>query len=77
MTPANSAYGGWSVSSQQETFGVDEQGRAVEGVKIYFTTKGGHAGSVFVPKTRYNVDNAKAAIMDAAAILDSVGQLKG
>lgn len=75
--PPNLAYSGWTVTSQQETFGTDATGKAVEGVKIYFTTKGGHNGSVFVPKDRYDLDNAKAAIQQQAAIMDSVGQLKG
>jgi hypothetical protein len=75
--PPGSGTSGWTVISQQETFGLDAAGRAVEGVKITFTTKGGHTGSVFVPKITYDVDNAKAAIMAAAAQMDAVGQLKG
>jgi hypothetical protein len=75
--PPNPAIAGWKVLSQQETFGTDPMGRAVEGVKIFFQTGGGHNGSVFIPKDRYNVENAKAAILDAAGLLDGVGKLSG
>jgi hypothetical protein len=75
--PPNSALSGWSVLSQQETFGTDAQGRAVEGVKVYFQTKGGHTGSIFIPKDEYTVDNVKAQLMEQVAKMDAVGQLKG
>jgi len=73
----NAPVSGWSVESQQETVAQDEHGRAVEGVRIAFITGKGQRGSVFVPRTRYNVENVRAALAGAAHQLDTVLDLKG
>jgi hypothetical protein len=75
--PPGSSSNGWRVISQQETMGLDPMGRAVEGIKVYFSTDRALTGSVFVPKDQYNPVNVKAAILEAVGMLHSVHDLKG
>jgi hypothetical protein len=65
----------WTVTGQQDTTDLDATGRAVRGYRIDFTTGLGNHGSVFVPKARYSVESARAAIMQHAAELDQVSAL--
>jgi hypothetical protein len=76
MSP-NAPITGWAVTSQLETYGPDATGQAVEGVKITFRTGKGVTASVFVPKSRYTPDNARAAIAAQAAAIDAVHTMTG
>lgn len=73
----NAPQTGWTVEFQQETVDLGPDGRAVAGVKIGFVTAAGVHASVFLPKSRYSIDNARAAIADAALQIDTVHKLTG
>jgi len=67
----------WKVTGQTEYTQVATTGPPVQGVKVFYTTGQGHSGSVFVPYSQYNQANVRAAINQAAATMDAVGQLTG
>ena len=79
MAPAAGGSTGWlwKVEYQQETVDLGPDGKAVQGIKVGFTTSHGVHASVFVPKAHYNVDSVKAAIAAAVAQIDGVHQLNG
>lgn len=56
---------------------INQAGNAVVGVRAYFITAHGNEGVVFLPNTRFNKDNAHAAITEQAKTLDEIGQLRG
>lgn len=67
----------WKVTAQQETTEIDANGQLVPVVSVGFTTGAGNSGTVIVPKSQYNVDTVRAAIMGRAQILDAVSGLTG
>ena len=74
MAPAAS---GWKVTAQVPKTGLDASGRAVQGVEVSFQTAKGNPGIVFIPSARYSVDTARAAVMEQAAIIDAIHDLRG
>jgi hypothetical protein len=77
QTGPNAPQTGWSVTSQQETLDLGADGRAIQGVRIFYLTAKGNHGSVFIPKARYSLDNVKAAVASAAAQMDQIHGLTG
>ncbi len=67
----------WTITGQMERTMATEGGGLVAGVMVMFRSAAGHAGSVFLPDARYNVDNVRAAISERVALLDAVGSLTG
>lgn len=67
----------WVVTGQTESVQVPPTGAPVNGIKVFFQTRAGHAGSVFVPNATYNAANVAAAVAAQAALMDEVGQLSG
>jgi hypothetical protein len=65
----------WRVDAQVQRTKVNALGGLEDGFDISFTTGQGHNGSVFVPQARYNTANVKAAVAEAAALMDDVGRL--
>lgn len=65
----------WQVTGQTEQTQVSPAGAPVRGVQVFFTTGNGHQGSVFVPYTTYNTDTVRRLVGQAAANMDSIGQL--
>lgn len=65
----------WMVDSQLQRTTVNPSGQVEEGYTVNFHTGQGHYGSVFVPNTRYNADNVRAAVQAQANLLDEVGSL--
>ena len=68
---------GWQVVSQQETFERDATGQVVPGVRVTFQVGPELTGSVFVPRSRYNVVNVRAAVAAAAGEMAAVHKLSG
>ena len=68
---------GWKVTSQTQGSAVGDDGRVVEGMMVGFSTGRGVAATVFVPWTRYNVQNVSDLINARAATLDAVHTLNG
>ncbi len=64
----------YAVTSQQETTDLGPDGRPTLGHRIYFQTARGQTGSVFVPASRYNINNVRAQITPLAQQLDMVAQ---
>jgi len=77
MAPATPTPPAWTVTSQMQRVAPGSTGRFVDGVEVYFTTRAGHQGSVFIEKTRYTPDAARELIAAAAAQMDAVGNLSG
>lgn len=65
----------WSIDSQVSRTRATATGNVEEGYDIAFTTGEGHHGSVFLPLSRYTVDNVRSAIQAQADLLDAVGRL--
>ena len=63
--------------TQQETYDIGPDGRPTLGWKIQFTTPSGSRASVFVPLSRYTVENARAAIAQRANQVEAVHRLAG
>lgn len=72
ISPTNS---GWDVTGQSETQQIGPNGSFVRGVEIYFTTRAGHSGSVFLPNAQYSQPAVRTAINARADLLDSIGGL--
>lgn len=66
----------WQVDSQVERTRATPANTVEEGYDIAFRTAQGHSGTVFVPRSRYNVENVAAAIQEQADKLDAVGSLR-
>lgn len=67
----------WTVTAQVEEFQPNDRGQYVPGVTVSFRTAAGHNGSVFVPRTEYNPERARALIAERAATMDAIGALRG
>lgn len=67
----------WTVTGQQERDQVVPGSAPVKGQQVYFQTKLGQQGSVFIPYAEYNIPNITAKIGAMAAQLDNVKQLTG
>lgn len=65
----------WKVTAQQETSEIDANGQLVPVISVGFVTGRGVAGTVTIPKSQYNVDTVRDAIMERAQTLDSIAQL--
>lgn len=65
----------WQVTAQQEVTEPGPTGNFEPGVRVSFRTGGGHAGSVFIPASQYNLNQVRAAVAGQAALLDAVGAL--
>lgn len=72
ISPTNS---GWDVTGQIESQQLGAAGGFVKGVEVYFTTRAGHSGSVFLPNAQYSLQAVQTAINARADLLDSVGSL--
>ena len=70
-----SMHASWQVTSQQERAEVNPAGQLTDGYRVSFVTGEGHAGTVFVPALKYNVDSVRAMVQDAADRLDAIGSL--
>lgn len=70
----NAPTSGWEITGQQQTTGLDDNGRPAEGIKVMFTVAGQGPFSVFVPLSRYNPDNARAAV---ATLAGHIAQTQG
>ena len=73
----NAPLTGWQIEYQQETVGTGPDGKAAEGIKVGFVMANGVHASVFIPKSRFSVDNARAAVAAAAAQHAAVDKLTG
>lgn len=67
----------WTVTGQTERDQVVPGSAPVKGQQVYFQTRLGQQGSVFIPYTEYNTPNIVAKIGAQAAQLDQVKQLTG
>ena len=67
----------WVITNQAETSDLGPEGTYVAGVKVTFRTRAGVIGSVFLPHTRYNVDEVRAAVSAKAAIADAIANMAG
>lgn len=67
----------WTVTGQTERDQVTPGSAPVRGVQIFYQTRLGQQGSIFVPYTEYNTANVTAKLAAAAAQLDAVKQLTG
>lgn len=67
--------GTFRVDAQNQRQRVNAAGAIEDGFDVFFTTGMGHNGSVFVPAARYTPANVKAAVAEAAALMDQVGSL--
>ena len=65
----------WTVTGQNEQTNIQPGGQPVKGMQVFFTTGGGHAGSVFVPYSQYTTANVRNLINPVAAQIDAVGAL--
>lgn len=76
-TPSPSDQPTWTVTGQQERDQVVPGSAPVKGQQIFFQTRLGQQGSIFVPYTEYNTPNITAKIAAQAAQIDAVKQLTG
>lgn len=65
----------WTIASQSPRSRVDAGGVVQEGYDVTFTTGDGNTGTVFVPGSRYTVDNVRQAVTELADRLDTIGAL--
>lgn len=75
--PPTDAQPTWTVTGQTERDQVVPGSAPVRGQQIFFTTRLGQQGSIFVPYTEYNTANITAQLATQAARLDAVRQLTG
>lgn len=68
---------GWKVTSQNEETGFGDNGRAADGVRVFFQTQYGAVGSIWLPRLTYTPDTVRAAVTEAAANMDRVHTLTG
>lgn len=61
--------------TQQETYMQGPSGQPVQGYQISFDTPSKTRGSVFVPMSRYSVDNVDAEIQTKARAIEDVHKL--
>lgn len=67
----------WTVTGQTERDQIVPGSAPVKGQQVFFQTRLGQQGSVFVPYTEYTTTNVVAKVGQMAAQLDSVKQLTG
>lgn len=65
----------WTVDGQVEATQLDASRHAVDGVRVLFHTDHGVHASVFVPKSSFNVENVRKAILDWYSHIDAVAKL--
>jgi hypothetical protein len=61
-----------TIGNPSETVGLDTSGKAVEGLRVPFTTAKGIEGFVFLPGRRVHHEAIVAAVRERAVALDSV-----
>jgi hypothetical protein len=66
----------WQVDSQVERTRATPANTVEEGYDIAFHTGQGHSGTVFVPRSRYTVENVAQLVQEQADRLDAVGSLR-
>ena len=74
-TPSPAPAGTWKVTGQNQVTEIAPGGTPTQGVRVYYSTGTGAAGSVFVPLAQYNPAGVSAAVAAAAATMDAVGAL--
>ena len=67
----------WTVTSQVEAFGIGPNGQPTNGVTVSFRTARGNVGSVFVPRSEYNVQRVRQLVGQQAAQMDAISMLTG
>lgn len=68
----------WKVTGQLTTVRIPEGGsRFVQGIEVSFMTRGGHAGTVFIPEQLYTPEYVISQIDPRAANMDAIGSLQG
>lgn len=75
--PPTDATPTWTVTGQTERDQVVPGSPPVRGQQIFYQTRLGQQGSIFVPYTEYNTANVTAQLARAAAQADAVKQLTG
>lgn len=76
MPPAD-AQPTWIVTGQNERDQVVPGSAPVKGQQVFFQTRLGQTGSVFIPYAEYTTANIVAKVGAQAAQLDAVKQLTG
>lgn len=76
MPPADAAPT-WTVTGQSERDAIVPGSAPVRGMQIFYQTRLGQQGSIFVPYTEYTTANITAKLAAAAAQADAVKQLTG
>lgn len=67
----------WTVTGQTERDQVTPGSAPVRGQQIFFQTRLGQQGSIFVPYTQYTTAYVQQQLAQQAAQLDAVKQLTG
>lgn len=75
--PPQDAQPTWQVTGQTERDQIVPGSAPVKGQQVFFQTRLGQQGSVFIPYTEYNQANITAQVGQMAARLDAVKQLTG
>lgn len=75
--PPSDAQPTWTVTGQTERDQIVPGSAPVKGQQVFFQTRLGQQGSVFIPYTEYNTANIVAQVGAMAARLDAVKQLTG
>jgi hypothetical protein len=75
--PPSAPATGWEITDQVQATDVDAKGVPARGMRVYFRTGKGVTSNVFVPDSRYSVENVQAAVASKAAEIDQVHGLQG
>lgn len=68
----------WVITNQREDWQLDRAtGQIGQGMTVTFRTAAGHVGSIFLPAERYTVEGVRAAVVEKAHMLDTIGSLRG
>jgi hypothetical protein len=67
----------WTVTGQTERDQIVPGSAPVKGMQIFYQTRLGQQGSIFVPYTQYTTAYVTAQLAQAAAQADAVKQLTG
>ena len=65
----------WTITDQLEATERGPDGRPGPGVRLFFRTVSGKAGSVFVPNSHLSEANVRAAVTQRAQLLERLGTL--
>jgi hypothetical protein len=77
VQPYNPAMGvGFKVIGVHEGPGKNATGNYVNGRQVMFQLKGGTTGSVFVSDADWNEDTVRAALQQAATVLQNVSMMQ-